>query len=59
MLAFAGFRVPAAIVGGLYYGLAGLGHAFRGERNAAGQTAMLSDFFIFAVLAAFVALRGV
>jgi hypothetical protein len=57
-LAFAAFLVPAAIVGGLYYGLAGVGHAWRGHRNFAGQVAMVSDFFIFAVLAVFVALRG-
>jgi hypothetical protein len=50
--------VPAAIVGGLYYGLAGAGHLFRGHRNFAGQTALVSDFFIFAVLAVFVAARG-
>jgi hypothetical protein len=57
-LVVADFRVPAAITGGLFYGLAGLGHAFGSERNAKRQTAMISDFFIFAVLAVFVALRG-
>ena len=57
-LAVAGFLIPAAIVGGLYYGLAGAGHAFRGSRNSAEQTAMISDFLIFIVLAAFVATRG-
>jgi hypothetical protein len=57
-LAVGGFLVPAAIVGGLYYGLAGAGHLFRGHRNFAGQTALVSDFFIFAVLAVFVAARG-
>jgi hypothetical protein len=56
-LARAGFVLPAAIVGGLYYGLAGAGHAFRGGRNFAGQTAMISDFCIFALLAVFVAWR--
>jgi len=56
-LPFASFLVPSAIVGGLYYGLAGLGHAFR-KRNAEGQIAMISDFFIFAVFAVFVAWRG-
>lgn len=57
-LAFLGFRVPSAIAGGLFYGLAGLGHAFGRERNVTRQTAMISDFFIFAVLAVYVALRG-
>ena len=57
-LAFVGLVVPAAIVGGLYYGLAGLGHLVRGHRNAAGQIAMISDFLMLALLAIFVALRG-
>jgi hypothetical protein len=50
--------VPAAIVGGLYYGLAGLGHLFKGERNAKENIAMLTDFLAFIVLAVFVAMRG-
>ena len=45
------FRLPAAIVGALYYGLAGLGHAFRGHLNAAGWTALVSDLLISFVLA--------
>lgn len=49
-----GWVVPAAFVGGLYYGLAGLGHLVRGHRNFAGRTAMISDFLMFVVLAAFV-----
>jgi hypothetical protein len=53
-----GFLVPAAIVGGLYYGLAGIGHAIRGEKNFNEWTALVSDLYIFAVLAAFVAGRG-
>jgi hypothetical protein len=53
-----GFLVPAALVGGLYYGLAGAGHLFRGQRNFAGQVAILSDFFIFVVLGVFVAARS-
>jgi len=46
---------PAAIVGGLYYGFAAVGHVFRKSRNAKEYVAMVSDFFIFAVLAGFVA----
>jgi hypothetical protein len=43
--------VPAAVVGGLYYGLAGLGHVFRGgQRNVNEMVAMLSDGFAFVVL---------
>ena len=48
----------AAIVGGLYYGLAGLGHAFRGNKNFNESVALFSNVFIFAVLAAFIASRG-
>jgi hypothetical protein len=46
--------VPAAIVGGLYYGLAGTGHLFRTGRNAKESIALISDFFISLVLLAFV-----
>ncbi len=49
-----GWIVPAAVVGGLYYGLAGLGHVFQKGKNAMEQTAMFSDAFAFLVLAAFV-----
>jgi hypothetical protein len=52
------WTMPAAVVGGLYYGLAGAGHLLRGERNFAGQAAMISDFLVFAVLAAVVGLRA-
>jgi hypothetical protein len=50
--------VPAALVGGLYYGLAGLGHAFRETRNLKEQIALVSDLAIFALLAVFVASRA-
>jgi hypothetical protein len=50
--------VPAAIVGGLYYGLAGGGHTFRGDRNFNEQTALVTDLMIFVVLAVFVASRA-
>lgn len=46
--------VPAAIVGGLYYGLAGLGHLACPNRNFKEQTALVSDLLIFLLLAAFV-----
>ena len=39
--------VPAAIAGGLYYGLAGLGHLFRPNRNLKEQAALVSDLAIF------------
>jgi hypothetical protein len=47
--------VPAAIVGGLYYGLAGFGHVFSKQKNAKEYAAMISDGFAFLVLLAFVA----
>ncbi|MGH6735966.1 MAG: DUF6790 family protein [Methyloceanibacter sp.] len=46
--------VPAALAGGLYYGLAGAGHLMRKTRNAKEQVALVSDLAIFFVLAVFV-----
>jgi hypothetical protein len=48
-----GWIVPAALVGGLYYGLAGAGHIFHQGKNAREYTAMISDGFIFLVLMVF------
>jgi hypothetical protein len=56
-LAVPGWAVPAAVVGGLYYGLAGLGHALNKKRNTNEQVALVSDLWIFLLLAAFVASR--
>jgi hypothetical protein len=50
----ASWIVPAAIVGGLYYGLAGVGHIFHKSKNAKEYMAMISDWFVFLVLAVFV-----
>jgi len=49
-----GWALPAALVGGLYYGLAGVGHIFRSGKNAKEYTAMISDGFVFLVLTLFV-----
>ncbi len=49
--------VPAALVGGLFFLFAGLGHAVRKERNAHEQLAMISDLLVAALLLAFVASR--
>lgn len=57
-LAVPAWLVPAAIVGGLYYGLAAVGHAFRRSRNFSEQVALISDVFAFVILAVFVASRG-
>jgi len=49
-----GWVMPAAIVGGLFYGLAGMGHAFKRERNLFENVAMYSDLWVFIVLLAYV-----
>ncbi|MGH6865384.1 MAG: DUF6790 family protein [Methyloceanibacter sp.] len=53
-LAVPHWALPAAIVGGLFYGLAGLGHLLKGDRNLKEQVALASDLVMFLVLAAFV-----
>jgi hypothetical protein len=45
--------VPAAITGGLFYGLAGMKHLIKGDRNRTENIAMVSDLWIFLVLAGF------
>ena len=45
---------PAALVGGLYYGLAGALHLGRGEKTFNERFAMITDLAIFALLAAYV-----
>ena len=47
--------VPAAIAGGLFYGLAGIKHLLGTNRNTLENMAMISDLFIFVVLAGFLA----
>ena len=47
------FVLSAAIVGGLFYGLAGINHMARSGRNVNCTIAMISDLFIFFVLAAY------
>lgn len=44
------FRIPAAIAGGLYFGLAGLQHIRNRSAGNEEIFAMTSDFFIFIVL---------
>jgi len=50
----ADFVLPAAIVGGLYYLQAGVGHVRHGGRNAQRNLAMVSDLFVAAALLAYV-----
>jgi hypothetical protein len=45
---------PAALVGCLFIGLAGIRHTFSKERNLLENTAMLSNLIIFAVLLIYV-----
>ena len=47
--------VPAAITGGLFYGLAGIKHVLRSDRNGIENIAMASDLFILIVLAGYLA----
>jgi hypothetical protein len=53
-----GWIVPAAIVGGLCYGLAGIGHLLRRKRSFHEQIALISDLFALVVLGVFVGTRG-
>jgi hypothetical protein len=48
-----GWITPAAVAGGLFYGLTGAQHLMKGNRNAKETIAMVSDLFIFLVLAVF------
>jgi hypothetical protein len=45
--------IPAAVVGGLYYGLAALGHIPQKNKNAKEYTAMVSDVFACVILIVF------
>jgi hypothetical protein len=49
-----GWVMPAAIVGGLFCGLAGVGHAFKEGRNLFENVAMYSDLFVFIMLLVYV-----
>jgi len=57
-LAKPSFLGAAVIVGGLYYGLAGAGNAIRSDKNASEWTALVTDLFMFFLLAAFLGARG-
>jgi len=48
--------LPATIVTGLYYGLAGVKHVFNANRNRIENWATVSDLLIFVVLAAYAVL---
>lgn len=45
-----GYRNPAAVAGGLYYGLVGLGHLLRRRQTARETLAMVSDLYMAGTL---------
>ena len=53
-LVYPSWAIPAAVAGGLFYGLAGWQHWRNGHRNANENVAMVSDLFMFVVLAVLV-----
>lgn len=57
-LVWSGWVVPAAALGALFYGLAGIRHLFNKDRNAIENTATASDLFIFVILGAFLIFRA-
>ena len=52
-LAVGEWRLAAAIIGAVFYGLAGVNHVRRPHRNRLENAAMASGLFMFAVLLAF------
>jgi hypothetical protein len=58
-LANGAWLIPAAIVGALYYGLAGAGHLIRPERNSIEEIALVSDLLIFVLLGVFLAIQSI
>lgn len=53
------FLTPVAISAGIFYGIAGARHVAAAHRTANETIAMVSDLFVFAVLAVFVVLGGI
>lgn len=56
---FGGWIAPLSVVGGIFYGLAGINHALHGSRSKLQNAAMISDFFAAAVLATLCSAGGV
>ncbi len=54
-LAQPSFTLPVAIAAAIFYGVAGIRHAAEGGRTGNENIAMVSDLFVFLVLAAYVA----
>lgn len=53
---FPGWAAPAALAGGVFFGLAGWKHVSAGKRNLTRTVAMISDLFIATVLLGFLVL---
>ena len=51
--------IPAAVVGALYYGLAGAGHLIRPERNSIEEIALVSDLLDCMLLGVFLAIQSI
>jgi hypothetical protein len=47
------WRLAAALMGGIFYGLAGCSHVFQSHRNRLENAAMVSDLFVAIVLIGF------
>ena len=45
-----GWSLPLALIGGIFYGFAGVNHVLHDERSQLQTIAMISDLFIAAVL---------
>jgi hypothetical protein len=52
-LYLAGWVLPVAVIGAIFYGLAGINHVTHGSRNTLQNVAMTSDFFAAVVLLIF------
>jgi hypothetical protein len=56
-LFFPAWILPLAVIGAIFYGLAGINHVMHKMRNSLQNVAMTSDLFVSLVLLAFLALR--
>ena len=52
-LMFPDWITPAAVAGGLFYGLAGIKHYMKGDRNRLETIAMISDLAAYVILAGY------
>lgn len=57
-LPFPGWRLPVALAGGVFYGLAGANHVLQPHRNQLENVAMTSDLFVAAILLSVCAIAG-